>query len=313
MSSPARPSPLVTICMPVYNALPYLTTTLESVLAQTFTDYEVIIRDDRSTDGTYEWLTAHYGADPRFTLHRNSVNLDVGPQYNRLFLEARGKYVLKLDSDDLIDPTMLEKLVALAEAREADFAAAGYETFLTETNARARPKVHARVKDGEVADPLAMVLLHNPFSLCFSIWRRSMLDRIARDGQFILFTETCDWELQIRIALSGGRFVATTEALGQYRLHATNRSHRSNGQLRSVVLDVLPYWLEALDARLGRGVVRRFVARNFIAYLRQLRRRPKLFDHAILGGFLRLALRRPRFPEWCLNPAKAGTELPLEN
>lgn len=293
--------PKVSICIPVYNGLPYIETTLESVLAQSLDDFEILIRDDRSDDGTFAWLQERFGSDPRFRLKQNSLNLNIGGQYNLLFSEARGDYILKLDADDIILPTMLETLVGVAEETGGHFVAAGYEWLDMATGKRTRPDEQRRLPPGQLVDPVNTVLTKNPYSLCFSIWRRSLLPTMLRDGQFVLFTETCDWECQLRIALSGASFVTVKEVLGLYRIHATNRSAVTNAQTRSVIGDVLPYWLDTLDRAIGKPAVRNWLFQHFVDYLRKVARHPTAFSPTILAGYARLLQGRPRFPAWTLS------------
>ncbi|MBN9163382.1 MAG: hypothetical protein BGO98_09110 [Myxococcales bacterium 68-20] len=302
------PAPLLSICMPVYNGMPFLESTLDSVLAQSFTDYEVVIRDDRSTDGTWEWLNQRFGDDPRFVLHRNETNLDVGPQYERLFREARGTYVLKLDSDDLIEPEMCARLIALAESTGADFVAARFEWLDTTTGARTLPRVATTIPEGDDPEPVATVLLHNPYSLCFSIWRRALLERTEFDGQHVLFTETCDWEFQLRLALVGAGFHTTRQTLGYYRLHQSNRSYMPFAQLNSNIADVLPYWRPRLIAAIGRGRWGAYLCRLLSDYLRAALRGGHGLDLGVLRNFARLFSGRTVFPRWCFDPGHMAAE-----
>ena len=68
-----RPQPLVSVCVPCYNGAEFLERTLESVLAQTFTDYELVVADNKSTDGTVDIVKSF--SDPRIRLIQNERNL----------------------------------------------------------------------------------------------------------------------------------------------------------------------------------------------------------------------------------------------
>ncbi|HWE20170.1 MAG TPA: glycosyltransferase family 2 protein, partial [Hyphomicrobiaceae bacterium] len=234
--------PKVSVCIPVYNGLPWIEQTIQSVLAQSLQDFEIVVRDDCSRDGTVEFLHKLAAGDDRIRVFQNSSNIDVGGQYNLLFEDAVGEFILKLDADDLLAPTFLERAVGAAETNAADVVMAGWEWLDVASGTCRRPPVHHSLREGPVDDPFRLVLEENPFSLCFGIFRRTLLDRICRDGQFVLFTETCDWECQIRLANAGARFYFIDEVLGQYRLHGANRSFRPNVWAESGVCDVLPYW-----------------------------------------------------------------------
>ena len=106
----------VSILIPAYNALAYLPETLESVLQQTFTDFEVLIINDGSSDGIVQW--ASQIADSRIKLI-SQVNQGVSVARNTGIEQARGEYVAFLDADDLWEPTKLEKQVRCFENEPA--------------------------------------------------------------------------------------------------------------------------------------------------------------------------------------------------
>lgn len=99
------PSPAVSVCVPTYNAAPFVAATVESVLAQTYTDFELIVVDDASTDDT-AGLVGGY-ADRRIRLLRNGHSLGLAGNWNRAVGEARGRYVKLLCQDDLLRPDCL--------------------------------------------------------------------------------------------------------------------------------------------------------------------------------------------------------------
>lgn len=109
-------TPLVTIGMPVYNGQAYLEEALNSILAQTFTDFELIISDNASTDRTEDLCRSYAARDARIRYVRNPVNLGAARNYNRLVDLARGKYFKWASHDDLIEPDFLERCVAVLEA-----------------------------------------------------------------------------------------------------------------------------------------------------------------------------------------------------
>ena len=93
----------VSVCMPVYNRHEYIRECMDSILAQTFTDFEVVIVDDGSTDDTCEIIESYH--DPRIRLIRNKH--DYIDSCNRAMYEAHGKYVARMDSDDIMMPDRL--------------------------------------------------------------------------------------------------------------------------------------------------------------------------------------------------------------
>lgn len=102
---------LVSVCIPLYNARPFIAATVESVLCQTYANWELIIVDDLSTDGSWEVVAAYQ--DPRIRCFRNAERLGAEGNWNRAISEAKGVYVKLLCHDDLLASTCLERQVAV--------------------------------------------------------------------------------------------------------------------------------------------------------------------------------------------------------
>jgi glycosyltransferase involved in cell wall biosynthesis len=105
------PPPLVSVLITAYNRENYIAETIESVLAQTFKDFELIIVDDGSRDHTVE-IARRYAADPRVQVHVNEKNLGQFSNRNRAAGLAKGKYLKYLDSDDVAYPHCLQVMVS---------------------------------------------------------------------------------------------------------------------------------------------------------------------------------------------------------
>jgi len=128
VGNPGATGPVVSVIIPVYNQQQYVRECIESVLAQTLEDIEVICVDDGSTDATPEILAQMAAADPRLVVlarpHSNA-----GQARNAGLKIARGEYLSFLDSDDLFAPAMLETLVAKAEEADADVVVARWSVL----------------------------------------------------------------------------------------------------------------------------------------------------------------------------------------
>ncbi len=109
-------SPSLSIGLPVYNGAEYLEEALASVAAQTLTDYEVVISDNASTDGTQAICESHAAKDGRIRYHRNPTNIGSDRNYDRCFELSSGKYFLTLAHDDRLHPDYLERVVGVLEA-----------------------------------------------------------------------------------------------------------------------------------------------------------------------------------------------------
>lgn len=112
-------APMVSIGLPVFNGENYLAETLDSILRQTYSDFELIISDNASTDRTAAICEEYQEKDFRIIYSCNETNLGAGPNYDLCFKKARGKYFKWAAHDDLIAPDFLEKTVQQME-REPD-------------------------------------------------------------------------------------------------------------------------------------------------------------------------------------------------
>lgn len=107
---------LVTVGIPVYNGEAFIRRAVDSALAQTYADIEVLVVDNASTDGTLEAIAGI--DDPRLRVLRNDSNIGAGPNWNRVLAEARGDYVKLLSADDLLTPECISEQVMGMESSD---------------------------------------------------------------------------------------------------------------------------------------------------------------------------------------------------
>lgn len=112
---------LVSIIIPVFNALPYLEECLASAINQSYRQLEIIVIDDGSTDGGIRVVKKYADADSRIQVHSQN-NHGLGYTRNRGIALSKGKYLFFLDADDIIPPHAIRSLVAAAERKNADYA-----------------------------------------------------------------------------------------------------------------------------------------------------------------------------------------------
>ncbi len=109
--------PMASVGVPVFNSERFLEKTLQSLLTQTFTDFELIISDNASTDGTAGLCRDLARADSRIRYVRQPENIGVPRNYNAVLALARGKYFKWSSSNDICQPQLLERCIAVLEAR----------------------------------------------------------------------------------------------------------------------------------------------------------------------------------------------------
>lgn len=93
--------PQISVIIPAYNVRPWIEQAIASLLAQTFQDFEIIVVDDGSTDGTRQWLQTAAQHTPRLRVFFNPHNLKIARTLNVALSHARGTYIARMDADDV--------------------------------------------------------------------------------------------------------------------------------------------------------------------------------------------------------------------
>ncbi|AKQ65369.1 Beta-1,3-glucosyltransferase [Myxococcus hansupus] len=206
-TKPAKASPCVSILVPYFNMGRYLPETLHSIRAQTFTDYEIILVDDGSTDADSVALLETLQA-PDLRIIRKA-NGGLSSARNAGLRVARGPYVLPLDPDDLIQPTFLEKAVAVMESAPG----LGYVTSLVSYFVDdPRQPVGGWIPWGTERDAL---LAENVASTCTALMQRTHLEDIGGYDEWLTAYE--DWDVFCSLAKRGLEGSVIPEPLFLYR------------------------------------------------------------------------------------------------
>ena len=123
---------LISIIMPAYNTASFIQQSIESVLSQTYPDWELIVIDDYSTDATAEIVKSYCSRDSRIILLQNEKNYGVAVSRNRGLQQASGRYLAFLDSDDLWIPEKLEKQLSFMQENDYAFTFSSYQQITAE-------------------------------------------------------------------------------------------------------------------------------------------------------------------------------------
>ncbi len=217
-------SPRVSVVMAVYNAEPFLAETLESVVSQSFSDLELVVVDDCSTDGSAEILLGV--CDRRVQVLRNPQNLGFAASLNRGIAAARGAYIARLDADDICAHDRLRRQVAYLDGH--------HDVTIVGTAARVvgegvSGEATWRLPQSSLAVRFA-ALLRSPFLHPTVMLRRAAFDprELVYDGRF---APAEDYELWSR-ALRSVEGANLREPLVTYRLHGGQMtSTRRSGML----------------------------------------------------------------------------------
>ena len=134
---PKGPSPAVTVMVACYNCESFITECLDSLKAQTYGDFEVIVVDDCSTDGSVEAVRMAIAADDRFTLVQLDENKGPGAARNAAIERSHGEYIMYVDADDRLAVDALEKLISRARRQNLDELYFGAQSFFEDAAAMA--------------------------------------------------------------------------------------------------------------------------------------------------------------------------------
>ena len=118
---------LVSVIIPAYNCERFISETIESVIAQTYPDWEMVIIDDKSTDRTEEIIESYARKDGRIRFYRNESNIGAAETRNKGMELAEGEFMAFLDSDDLWAPKKLEKQIDFMRKNDHAFTCTSYE------------------------------------------------------------------------------------------------------------------------------------------------------------------------------------------
>lgn len=207
--------PLVSILMPVYNGEKFLAETIESVLKQSYTHWELIICDDGSTDNTKAVVASF--TDSRITFVSNAENLGIVRTRNRLFDLANGDYFAILDSDDLSMPTRIEQQVRYLENNKQCGLCGTWATIIDEKNqpiSTFRPPIEHEIIS-------ANLLFQSSFLQSSVMIRRTALGNIRYSEDFPVAQDFDLWERLSHIT----EMHNIPQFLVHYRWFSNNISH----------------------------------------------------------------------------------------
>jgi glycosyltransferase involved in cell wall biosynthesis len=209
-------SPKVSVVIPVYNREPYVGKALESVLAQTFADFEVLVIDDGSTDRSRQVVQAY--RDPRVRLVCHEHNQGIPRTRNTGIDGARGAYLAFLDSDDIAYPTRLAKQVAFLDCHPDHAAVGAWVDWMDETG---RPLGRVNRRPLAAQDVAALRLFRQGIENTASMARTAILREYRHDENFDVSE---DFELWARVAAKHG-IANLPEVLVRRRAHIQQTSH----------------------------------------------------------------------------------------
>jgi glycosyltransferase involved in cell wall biosynthesis len=216
--------PVVSVLVPVFNGEQFLAECLDSILAQDFFDYELLIADDGSTDGSIEIIERYAARDPRIRWWRNPANLGLTGNFNCCLRAARGEYIKYVLQDDLLlSPSALRQMVAALDAAPAVSLAASASHIIDEQS----HMLESRRQFGPSAvwngHEVILQCLEHATNLIgepsLAMFRRQHAAR----GFDARYAQLVDMEMWFHL-LEQGRFAYLDEPLCAFRKHARQQT-----------------------------------------------------------------------------------------
>lgn len=264
--------PRLSIGLPVYNGEKYLAESLDALLGQSYTDYELIISDNASTDATAEICGRYQSLDSRIRYFRQPRNIGAAPNHHFVFAEARGELFKWAAADDLYARDLLEKCVAaldehpdvvLAHSWTAAFDASGNVTQALEyplkTDSASAPERFASTLFGTGEDDYGLIRADDQYG----VMRAAMLRKVAPQGSFYHSDR-----VQMTEVVLHGRFYQVPQWLYFRRDHADRPQHAT---------PTVRGWCSNLDPRRSNRFLHptaRLLAEFLWGYVAAIRRAP---------------------------------------
>jgi len=273
-------TPRLTIGLPVYNGEEYLAESLDALLGQSYEDYELVITDNASTDGTADLCQRYAKRDSRIAYHRLPANIGAAGNHNHVFTLARGELFKWASHDDLYGRTLLERCVEALDEQPDLFLAHSYNATIDSHGKIIEPYDYRIPTDSPSAAERFRGLLHASGGDDFyGVMRTEGLRRVKPHDSYHHADRTFVMDMAMQ-----GRFHQVPELLYFRRDHET-RAERANPSIRSRCAN--------LDPKRAKGFnpTARLLAEYALGYVGLIRRAPisaaekrKCFRH--LGEYL---------------------------
>lgn len=213
-------NPIVSVLMPVYNAESYVTAAVESILSQTFVDFEFIIIDDGSTDASLKILKAYAANDERIRL-TSRRNRGLVPTLNEMLSQAKGEFIARMDADDVAMPERFARQIEFLESEPDVVCVGGAHEVIDE-----KGRLLTRLELPEKNDEIQQLALAGHTSICHpcAMIRRELMIKVGGYDEAMLPAEDLDLWLKLGEV---GALANLKETMLKYRLHMNSVSEQN--------------------------------------------------------------------------------------
>lgn len=222
-------SPKISVLMPAYNAERYIVEAIESILHQSFTDFEFIIIDDGSSDSTWEIVQDYAKRDNRIVAVKNPENLKICKTLNKWIDIAKGKYIARMDSDDVSVLNRLELQFDFLESNP-DVWILGWTMEIMDESGNIYSKREYNKND---ADIRKRIFRYSPFCHASTMIRTDIIKKIYWYNIFLYDAE--DYDLYFRIWVYS-RFANLKDTLYIMRVNKSSVTYRNTKRMELLTL-----------------------------------------------------------------------------
>lgn len=253
--------PLVSIVLCSYNGQKYIKEQIECLIEQTYSNIEIVVCDDASSDRTVEIITSFALKDSRIRLFCESENVGYNKNFERACAQAKGEYIAISDQDDIWDLQKIEKLMKLWIDKDVILVHSAYASFYTHTQINYK---HKKLRKPFTGNELISFFIGNHITGHNMLFKRELLELILPFPKGIYY----DWWIA-GVAVCNGRINATEDTLTYHRLHETNVSGslESNRKLYEFIINATQILLKspgisASDVAFGEVLVKKLSTLN---------------------------------------------------
>lgn len=227
---------LISIITPNYNCVDFITSTIESVLAQTYQKWEMLIVDDCSTDSSYQIACDYSLRDSRIKVYRNDKCYGAAISRNRAIKESKGKYLAFLDSDDLWFPWKLECQLQFMKTNNCDFSFTEYE-HIDENN-------QSLLKIARVIKKLTYnKMMYHCWPGCLTVmYKQDLNSKIYGPN----IQKNNDHALFLRVLKESNCAMGLSECLAQYRIR--------KGSISRNKFNIIKYYIDVIHIHERRNI-----------------------------------------------------------
>lgn len=224
-------NPKISVLMPNYNCEKYIWEAIESILKQTFTDFEFIIIDDYSTDNSWEIIQNFAKKDERIIAIKNNKNLKICKTLNKWLKIAKWEYIARMDSDDISFIDRFQKQIKFLEKNLKVGIIGGSIEIIDEKNKKIGER-HYNITDENIRKK---IFRYSPFCHPTIMIRRDILEKSWNYDEEQVFAE--DYDLYFRIG-KYSQFANLTDFLLKYRMSSTNSTSKKLWEMEQKTLKI---------------------------------------------------------------------------